>query len=76
MNRGWWDIGRKRAGRVKKVVVDRLEVMQQCYSSTLTVARKCPEPVNLGLHSVTNILRVQNFVDWDLYTIIVKICLT
>ena len=52
-NRGLWDIGRKRAGRVRKVAVDRLEVMQQCRSST--AARKRPEPVNLGLH-VTNIL--------------------
>ena len=47
---------------VRKVVVDRLEVMQQCHSST--AARKRPEPVDLGLH-VTNIWRIQIFADWD-----------
>ena len=35
LDESWgWDMGRKRASRVRKVAVDRLEVMQQCHSST------------------------------------------
>ena len=55
MNRGWWDIGRKQAGRVRKVAIDRLEVMQQCHSST--TARRMSRAHQSGAH-VTNISRV------------------
>ena len=62
-NHQWWDIDRKWAGRVRKVAVDRLEVMQQQGDR--------PEPTNLGLH-VTNILRMQIFVHCDLLQQVVE----
>ena len=35
-NRGWWYIGRKQAGRVRKMSVDRLEVMKQWRTTNWT----------------------------------------
>ena len=56
-NHGWWYIGRKQAGRVRKMSVGRLAVMKQCHTTSWT-PRTSAECATSSWHSALLTLKI------------------